>query len=101
MDGHSVAPACNGAFAAVLRKLFPARRTFLLPGSRSDLAGRGISADKRNYLQTKFQITKAVEKENGGHGDAVNCGLAHATGKYFKVVDSDDWVDKEALKRNP
>ena len=38
-----------------------------------------------------------MEKENGGHGDAVNCGLAHATGKYFKVVDSDDWVDEEAL----
>ncbi len=42
-------------------------------------------------------IIKAVDKENGGHGDAVNTGLAHATGKYFKVVDSDDWVDEEAL----
>ncbi len=27
----------------------------------------------------------------------MNCGLEHATGKYFKVVDSDDWVDEEAL----
>lgn len=44
-------------------------------------------------------IVKVVNKENGGHGDAVNFGLAHATGKYFKVVDSDDKVDKESLMK--
>ena len=42
-------------------------------------------------------IVKAIQQENGGHGDAVNCGLSHATGKYFKVVDSDDWVDESSL----
>lgn len=42
-------------------------------------------------------IIKAIHQENGGHGEAVNTGLAHATGKYFKVVDSDDWLDGEAL----
>lgn len=41
----------------------------------------------------------AVHKENGGHGDAVMHGLMNATGLYFKVVDSDDWVDEEALKK--
>ena len=33
----------------------------------------------------------------GGHGGAVNTGLAHATGFYFKVVDSDDWLDPAAM----
>lgn len=52
---------------------------------------------KRQKLQMNMQqnirrIVKAVHQENGGHGQAVNTGLAHATGKYFKVVDSDDWV---------
>lgn len=42
-------------------------------------------------------IVRAIDKENGGHGDAVNAGLRNATGKYFKVVDSDDWVDEHAL----
>lgn len=51
------------------------------------------------YEQKYPTIIKAVDKENGGHGDAVNTGLSYATGKYFKVVDSDDWVDGEALKR--
>ena len=49
------------------------------------------------YQEKYPTIVKAVAKPNGGHGDAVNCGLEHATGKYFKVVDSDDWVDEEAL----
>lgn len=43
-------------------------------------------------------IVKAVHQENGGHGEAVNTGLKNATGLYFKVVDSDDWVDEKALK---
>ncbi len=41
-------------------------------------------------------IVRAIHKENGGHGDAVMAGLANATGLYFKVVDSDDWVDAQA-----
>ena len=41
-------------------------------------------------------IVKAVHKANGGHGSAVNTGIDNATGLYFKVVDSDDWVKKEA-----
>lgn len=49
------------------------------------------------YMQKYPTIVKVVDKENGGHGDAVNAGLSNAQGKYFKVVDSDDWVDVEAL----
>lgn len=41
-------------------------------------------------------IVKVIHKENGGHGSAVNIGLKHATGLYFKVVDSDDWVKDSA-----
>ncbi len=60
------------------------------------------SKDRTSEIAHEFEakyptIIKAVDKENGGHGDAVNTGLEHATGKYFKVVDSDDWVNEEAL----
>ena len=51
------------------------------------------------YMKKYPSIIKVVDKENGGHGDAVNAGLANAQGKYFKVVDSDDWVDTEALEK--
>lgn len=42
-------------------------------------------------------IVRAIHKENGGHGSAVNTGLANATARYFKVVDSDDWLDESAM----
>lgn len=42
-------------------------------------------------------IVRAIHKENGGHGSGVNAGLAAAEGLYYKVVDSDDWLDKEAM----
>ncbi len=44
-------------------------------------------------------IIRAIHQENGGHGEAVNAGLRNATGKFFKVVDSDDWVNEEALQK--
>lgn len=42
-------------------------------------------------------IIRAIHQENGGHGQAVNAGLQNARGLYFKVLDSDDWFDREAL----
>ena len=51
------------------------------------------------YAKMYPTIVKAVHQENGGHGQAVNTGLAHATGKFFKVVDSDDWVDARSYKK--
>lgn len=42
-------------------------------------------------------IVRAVHKPNGGHGSGVNKGAELASGLYYKVVDSDDWLDTEAL----
>ena len=39
---------------------------------------------------------RVIHKQNGGHGSAVNAGIAGATGLFFKVVDSDDWVKEES-----
>ena len=44
-------------------------------------------------------IVKAIHQENGGHGEGVNQGIRNATGLYYKVVDSDDWLDTDALKK--
>lgn len=51
-----------------------------------------------DYVKSYPSIVRAIHKENGGHGSGVNMGLKHATGLYYKVVDSDDWVDEAALK---
>lgn len=47
------------------------------------------------YAREYPSIIKAVHQENGGHGSAVNTGIDYASGLYFKVVDSDDWVKEE------
>ena len=44
------------------------------------------------------EIITAVHQENGGHGMAVLAGLAAAEGAYYKVLDSDDWLDAAALR---
>lgn len=48
------------------------------------------------YAERYPSIVKAVHQKNGGHGAAVNTGIKNATGLYFKVVDSDDWVKRSA-----
>lgn len=49
------------------------------------------------YAKKYSDIVRVIHKENGGHGDAVMTGLANATGKYYKVLDSDDWLNRRAL----
>ena len=60
-------------------------------GSKDDT---GKIADE--YAAKYPNIVKAIHQENGGHGEAVNTGIRNATGLYFKVVDSDDWVKEDA-----
>ena len=50
------------------------------------------------YAKKYPTVIRALHKENGGHGDAVMTGIKNATGKYFKVVDSDDWLDPHAFR---
>lgn len=48
--------------------------------------------------QNKYpKIIKAIHQKNKGHGGAINTGLKNTTGQYFKVVDSDDWLDEDNL----
>ncbi len=62
-------------------------------GSTDD-TGKIANTYEMNYPD----IVKVIHKKNGGHGSGVNAGLKIAEGKYFKVVDSDDWLDESALK---
>lgn len=59
----------------------------------------GTAAIADEYAVQYPDIIRVVHQENGGHGEAVNTGLRNATGLYYKVVDSDDWLDEESLKK--
>ncbi len=50
------------------------------------------------YAKQYPSIVRVVHQENGGHGAGLNAGMLQATGLYFKVVDSDDWVDLKSYQ---
>ena len=51
------------------------------------------------YQEQYPDIVRAIHQENGGHGEGVNQGIRNARGIYYKVVDSDDWVDVPSLHK--
>lgn len=53
-----------------------------------------------NELATQYpDIVRVIDKENGGHGSTINAGIKSALGKYFKIVDGDDYVDSAEFER--
>lgn len=78
----------------------------ILPGGEDveilvvDDGSKDATADIADRYAAKYPtIVRAIHQENGGHGEAVNAGLRNAKGLFFKVVDSDDWVDGEAYQK--
>ena len=57
----------------------------------------GSIGDK--YAQAYPYTIRCLHQKNGGHGEAVNCGIRYANGLYYKVLDSDDWFDKKAFTK--
>jgi len=78
----------------------------LLPGGDEveilivdDGSKKDNTAEIADQYESRYpEICRAIHQENGGHGAAVNAGLKAATGVFFKVVDSDDWVNEQAYK---
>ena len=62
-------------------------------GSKDDTADI-VSEYEKKYPQT----VKLVRQKNAGPGSTVNSGIENAIGKYFKMVDGDDWVETNNLK---
>lgn len=52
----------------------------------------GSLAIAKQY-EKQFSCVRVIDKHNGGHGSTINAALKIANGKYFRVVDSDDWLN--------
>lgn len=62
------------------------------------------STDSSTKIVEKFQkeypeCIKLIKQKNAGPGSTVNSGIKNATGKYFMMVDGDDWVNTENLNK--
>lgn len=51
----------------------------------------------REFAERYPEDIRLISKPNGGHGSGINMGVQHAIGRYFKVVDADDWIVSENL----
>lgn len=78
----------------------------LLPGGEDveilivDDGSKDMTPEIADAYEKKYpNIVRAIHQENGGHGEAVNTGIRNARGVFFKVVDSDDWVNEAAYRR--
>lgn len=65
-----------------------------------DDGSKDHTADIGKEYETKYPgIYRVISKENGGHGSTINRGILEGRGKYFKVVDGDDWVNTQGFEK--
>lgn len=57
----------------------------------------GTKQVAEQYESKYPQSIRVVNKENGGHGSTINTSIKNAVGKYYKILDSDDWVSSDGL----
>ena len=62
------------------------------------------STDKTKEIASKYAIdyprsVRLISKKNGGHGSTINTSIQNCKGKYFKVLDADDWVESDNLDK--
>ncbi len=65
----------------------------------SDGSGDSSVSIIKEYQQKYKRTLRLIEKDNGGHGSTINVGIKEAKGKYFKVLDSDDWFNCNDFKK--
>lgn len=64
-----------------------------------DDGGPDKSGEIADYLLSGKQGCKIIHQENKGLSEARNAGLRVAKGKYVWYVDSDDWIESDAVSQ--
>lgn len=77
---------------SVLKQCYQNFEIILVDDGSTDNSGAICDEYKLNYPQTIV-----IHKENGGLSDARNVGIEIASGEYIYFLDSDDWLDPNAI----
>ncbi|MDE6568489.1 MAG: glycosyltransferase family 2 protein [Lachnospiraceae bacterium] len=59
----------------------------------------GTASIARKYMENYPNTFIMIQKENGGHGSALTASISRAQGRYFKMLDGDDWYETEGLQQ--
>lgn len=57
----------------------------------------GSKAIIEKYVSSRPEIFRLMDRDSRGYGSSINAALAAAEGRYFRIVDADDWVNTEDL----
>lgn len=52
----------------------------------------------KNFQKNHKDNVRIIDKQNGGHGSTINAAMKLASGKYLRILDSDDWLNEEDLE---
>lgn len=78
---------------SVLQQTYPYTEIILVDDGSTDNSGQIC-----DEYQKQYDKIVVIHKENGGLSDARNVGYAKATGEYVFFLDSDDWIEADALE---
>jgi glycosyltransferase involved in cell wall biosynthesis len=92
---YNVEPYLQRCVDSALGQDYPDKFEIILVDDGSTDKSGSICDD---YAQKDARI-RVVHKENGGLSSARNAGVKIATGEYIVFLDSDDWIDDDALAR--
>ena len=87
----------NGVLSLIDHPLAHKLEVLIVNDGSSDKTA-SIGLELENLSMTKNgPIVKIINKENGGHGSTINKGIELATGKYFRLMDGDDYFSTDEL----
>ncbi len=68
-------------------------------GSKDNTAKIARELEKLTTVNAKLPIVRLIDKENGGHGSTINAGIREAKGKYFRLLDGDDYYITDQFEK--
>jgi len=91
---YNVEPYLSQCLESIVRQTFPDLEIICLNDGSTDSS---LTIVKR-FAEHDHRLT-IIDKPNSGYGDSMNRGLDLAQGKYIAIVESDDWIEPQALEK--
>lgn len=99
IPSYNVEKYIKGGVKSLLRSKYASELEIIIVNDGS----KDKTIEKSNELLKNYKgkkpILKIVDKENGGHGSTINKAIELATGKYFRLMDGDDYYITENLDK--